>query len=240
MNTNIAWFMVIFGGLIECFWVSGLKYSTEIWHYILDNDIPTVEDETNQDNEFSRNLIRNEILPVILKRWPNAINAIKEKPDIPHSIKVTNISVGSDAYNVIPDEVFMAIDIRAQTNHIMNNMHEKVKKILEYITQAYNAKYNLINTNGVPAAEFDKEMISIAEKAIVNVLGPESSVGTLYNPGGEDFHYMTQRLGCKSTYIGLGADAFPGLHHKDMTLNKDVLINGVEIWGNIVEQILGQ
>ncbi|EDH7392988.1 QacE family quaternary ammonium compound efflux SMR transporter [Campylobacter coli] len=35
MNTNIAWFMVIFGGLIECFWVSGLKYSTEIWHYIL-------------------------------------------------------------------------------------------------------------------------------------------------------------------------------------------------------------
>lgn len=170
----------------------------------------------------------------------NAINAIKEKPDIPHSIKVTNISVGSDAYNVIPDEVFMAIDIRAQTNHIMNNMHEKVKKILEYITQAYNAKYNLINTNGVPAAEFDKEMISIAEKAIVNVLGPESSVGTLYNPGGEDFHYMTQRLGCKSTYIGLGADAFPGLHHKDMTLNKDVLINGVEIWSNIVEQILGQ
>lgn len=35
MNTNIAWFMVIFGGLIECFWVGGLKYSTELWQYIL-------------------------------------------------------------------------------------------------------------------------------------------------------------------------------------------------------------
>ncbi|HEF9353138.1 TPA: QacE family quaternary ammonium compound efflux SMR transporter, partial [Campylobacter coli] len=28
-------FMVIFGGLIECFWVGGLKYSTELWQYIL-------------------------------------------------------------------------------------------------------------------------------------------------------------------------------------------------------------
>ncbi|HHW4189364.1 DMT family transporter [Campylobacter coli] len=27
--------MVIFGGLIECFWVGGLKYSTELWQYIL-------------------------------------------------------------------------------------------------------------------------------------------------------------------------------------------------------------
>ncbi|WP_144689429.1 DMT family transporter [Campylobacter jejuni] len=35
MNTNIAWFMVVFGGLIECFWVGGLKYSTELWQYIL-------------------------------------------------------------------------------------------------------------------------------------------------------------------------------------------------------------
>ncbi|EIX0252969.1 multidrug efflux SMR transporter [Campylobacter coli] len=35
MNTNIAWFMVIFSGLIECFWVGGLKYSTELWQYIL-------------------------------------------------------------------------------------------------------------------------------------------------------------------------------------------------------------
>lgn len=34
-NINIAWFLIILGGIIECFWVSGLKYSTEIWHYIL-------------------------------------------------------------------------------------------------------------------------------------------------------------------------------------------------------------
>ncbi|MBF7043389.1 DMT family transporter [Campylobacter volucris] len=35
MNANFAWFLVILGGVIECFWVSGLKYSVEIWHYVL-------------------------------------------------------------------------------------------------------------------------------------------------------------------------------------------------------------
>lgn len=29
-DINIAWFLIILGGIIECFWVSGLKYSTEI------------------------------------------------------------------------------------------------------------------------------------------------------------------------------------------------------------------
>ncbi|TXE87620.1 multidrug efflux SMR transporter [Campylobacter volucris] len=35
MNVNFAWFLVILGGVVECFWVSGLKYSVEFWHYVL-------------------------------------------------------------------------------------------------------------------------------------------------------------------------------------------------------------
>lgn len=35
MNLNFAWFLVILGGVVECFWVSGLKYSVEFWHYVL-------------------------------------------------------------------------------------------------------------------------------------------------------------------------------------------------------------
>ncbi|AJC88293.1 multidrug efflux SMR transporter [Campylobacter insulaenigrae] len=35
MSANFAWFMVVLGGVVECFWVSGLKHSSEIWHYVL-------------------------------------------------------------------------------------------------------------------------------------------------------------------------------------------------------------
>ena len=45
---------------------------SEIKAYITLNDIPYVEDESNQDNEFNRNYIRNQIMPLIRNRWPNA------------------------------------------------------------------------------------------------------------------------------------------------------------------------
>ena len=44
--------------------------------YIESNEIPYVEDETNEDIEYNRNYIRNQIMPLIRNRWQNADNAI--------------------------------------------------------------------------------------------------------------------------------------------------------------------
>lgn len=35
ISTNLAWAMVLLGGMIECFWVSGLKYSSNFLEYSL-------------------------------------------------------------------------------------------------------------------------------------------------------------------------------------------------------------
>lgn len=43
----------------------------DILSYANMNNIPFVEDETNFDTEYSRNLIRNKILPLIKQNWPN-------------------------------------------------------------------------------------------------------------------------------------------------------------------------
>ena len=48
----------------------------EIKRYINFYDIPYVQDETNFDSEFSRNYLRNQVMPLILQRWPNAISAL--------------------------------------------------------------------------------------------------------------------------------------------------------------------
>lgn len=42
---------------------------TEIMEYIDDNDIPFVEDETNADTSYSRNYIRNIVMPTIRKKF---------------------------------------------------------------------------------------------------------------------------------------------------------------------------
>lgn len=35
LTPNIAWGLVIFGGIVECFWASGLKYSDSLFLYML-------------------------------------------------------------------------------------------------------------------------------------------------------------------------------------------------------------
>ena len=42
--------------------------------YLNDNYIDYVEDKTNAESEFARNYIRNEVMPVILKKFPSIIN----------------------------------------------------------------------------------------------------------------------------------------------------------------------
>ena len=48
----------------------------DILEYIEQNNIPYVEDETNRENTYTRNFLRNEIFPLILKKWPNVIDAL--------------------------------------------------------------------------------------------------------------------------------------------------------------------
>ncbi len=43
----------------------------EILAYIHENELTYVDDETNFDNEANRNYLRNTLMPLIRKRWPN-------------------------------------------------------------------------------------------------------------------------------------------------------------------------
>lgn len=47
-----------------------------ILDYIEKNQIPFVEDQTNKDNSYSRNYVRNLILPLVEEKWPGAIEKI--------------------------------------------------------------------------------------------------------------------------------------------------------------------
>lgn len=53
----------------------------EIDEYIFDNSIEYREDETNAENDASRNVLRNEILPLVERRWQGYRNALKNLSD---------------------------------------------------------------------------------------------------------------------------------------------------------------
>ena len=50
----------------------------ELLSYAKENDLHWIEDGSNKDSNFSRNLIRNEVIPLVHKRWP-FINQSLEK-----------------------------------------------------------------------------------------------------------------------------------------------------------------
>ena len=100
-----------------------------------------------------------------------------------------------------------------------------------------------INTNMSPIEikgnSFEILYIASATITIKDVLGADASIGIFKNSGGEDFHYYTQKLKCKTTYIGLGADATPGFHNPNVTFDTKALEYGVDIWCRLVEKRLG-
>lgn len=48
----------------------------EIFDWLSENRIDYVDDETNADNTYNRNFVRNVLMREVVKRWPNAIDAI--------------------------------------------------------------------------------------------------------------------------------------------------------------------
>jgi len=45
-----------------------------ILKYLTDNNIEFVTDETNSESSYTRNYLRNEVFPILLKKWPNIVN----------------------------------------------------------------------------------------------------------------------------------------------------------------------
>ena len=43
----------------------------EILNYLVENDIKFIEDESNKEDEFDRNFLRNKVFPMLEKRWKN-------------------------------------------------------------------------------------------------------------------------------------------------------------------------
>ncbi len=85
----------------------------EIEDYANLNSIDYVEDSSNKDNSYARNFVRNVIMKEILKKWPNAIEAINnfgsavaEDDDFIKSSLTTNALIVDDKVVQMPCSYF--------------------------------------------------------------------------------------------------------------------------------------
>ncbi|MFC7062439.1 M20 peptidase aminoacylase family protein [Halobacillus seohaensis] len=158
------------------------------------------------------------------------LNSIHVDPTVPHSAKMTKFNAGSKNANIIPGNASFSLDLRAQTNKVMEEMEGKVQSIFKAMKNLHDIDIDIINIDGIAAAKMNNEAISIMSDAITQTLGKEHLHPELVTPGGDDFHFYTiEKPSLKATMIGLGCDLKPGLHHPNMTFNESALMNGVNI-----------
>ena len=165
-----------------------------------------------------------------------AIRSIHVDPMVPHSAKMTMFQAGGESANIIPGTGVFSIDLRAQTNDVMEQLFDRVSKAIDGVATLAGVKITVEITAEIAAAEVDETAVEIMAQSIEETLGKEFLSPPAVTPGGEDFHFYTlKRPSVKATMLGLGCGLTPGLHHPAMTFNRDSLQAGIEILARTVQ-----
>jgi amidohydrolase len=158
------------------------------------------------------------------------LKKIELKTETPYSIKMTQLKTENEASNVIPETAFFALDVRAQTNEVMDELKQQAKEAMESAAEQTGATITWNLEEFVPAATVKEKAMRIAEMAIGDILGIDNVVPICISQGGEDFHFYTAKNpGLAATMVGLGCGLSPGLHHPDMKFNVNALVYGTKI-----------
>lgn len=164
-----------------------------------------------------------------------SIHSIHVDPMVPHSAKMTMFQAGGASANIIPGKAIFSLDVRAQTNEVMDVLMQKINKIMKSAEALFDVRIQTDIKAEIAAAQVDPIAISIMEEAIKESIGESHVHPPIITPGGEDFHFYTlHRPQLKATMLGLGCDLTPGLHHPEMTFNRERLLTGIEILSRTV------
>ncbi|MFC4319923.1 M20 peptidase aminoacylase family protein [Litchfieldia salsa] len=167
------------------------------------------------------------------------LKGIEINPLIPYSVKLTSFHAGGESFNIIPGSATFSIDLRAQTNDAMKELQLKVDRVLKTIETLYNIEIKSEIPANLVAAETNEKAEELLAEAIIDVLGADQLAKPIVTTGGDDFHFYTvKHPSIKATMLGLGCDLAPGLHHPQMSFNKDAIFNGIDILVRAVEVTL--
>nr|WP_188495913.1 M20 peptidase aminoacylase family protein [Pullulanibacillus pueri] len=160
-------------------------------------------------------------------------------PMVPHSVKMTKLHAGGESSNIIPGKAEFSLDLRAQTNEVMESLIAHVQGAAQSVAQFYNVNIDMNIPENLAAATENLEAETLLAAAIEDTIGKENLDPPLVTTGGEDFHfYSLKRPKLKATMLGLGCGLEPGLHHPHMTFDRKALFSGIRILTSVLLKTL--
>ncbi|HBS51833.1 MAG TPA: tRNA lysidine(34) synthetase TilS [Coxiellaceae bacterium] len=129
----------------------------EILQYAQKNKLKWVEDESNVDTKFDRNLIRHKLIPAIKKRWPGIVATLNrvashcaEANELLEILAKKDLQdiAGKDVQNTLDIKLFKKLDFIRQKNTLRFWLHKlqlpmpSNVKLNEVIRTVINSRYD--------------------------------------------------------------------------------------------------
>lgn len=169
------------------------------------------------------------------------LQGIHLNPSIPYSVKMTTFHAGGESANIIPGNANFSLDLRAQTNELMEQLDDHIQKIIHSLMLRFDVTITTEGNGPTAAAHVHPEAEEILQDAILETIGEEYLSPSIVTTGADDFHFYTiKRSNIKATMLALGCDLRPGLHHSKMTFDTSAIVRGSEILSRAVEKTLAR
>lgn len=110
---------------------------------------------------------------------------------------------GGSNYNILAEDVFLDGTVRTFDDEVTRMMPVAIKRVAEHTCKAYGAEADVQYTSGYPTTINDPRIVSIAQKAVIELLGEENLLTGLPVPaGGEDFSFFSRKVPSAFAWIG--------------------------------------
>ena len=148
----------------------------------------------------------------------------------------------SEGMTIIPDTVEMGGTVRLFNPDLRKEMSSKMEKVIEGVTSAFGAQYDLSYIHGYPATINDPDFAELAIAAAEDALGVEN-VRRLKDPRmpSEDFSFFLEKV--PGAFAMLGArppDKEPAPPHSSITdIDEGALAEGAKVHAAVALRYLG-
>lgn len=156
--------------------------------------------------------------------------------------EMTVVTIGKfqsgDAFNVIADRAELAASIRTTSEKTRKMVEERIKEIIDNITKAYGATYNLDYVATYPAIQNDAALSAQVKKSAVAILGKDQVFDAPMMTASEDFAYYRKIAPVSFMTLGIGDGA--ANHNPKFTVDESALQNGVKAQVQIILDYLNK
>ncbi|MDP5215595.1 M20 aminoacylase family protein [Ruegeria sp. 2205SS24-7] len=147
-------------------------------------------------------------------------------------VSVTSFETSSNAFNVIPQKVFLKGTVRTMSTEMRDLAEQRIKEICAGIATTFGGTADVTYHRGYPVMVNSEAQTEFAAGVARNVSGKCDDAPLVM--GGEDFAFMLEERPGAYILVGNGDTAM--VHHPEYNFNDEAIPAGCSWWAGIVEQ----